>query len=236
MRKEVSPRLNTQKTDGLKRKWTDLEAHLSKMTFAEIIPDSRTESIKVDLSKNTLDRLKIASTSREQLSAYIFGDSSIRHGGYMERRNLYSPFPEYATNSRDTHLGIDIWVAEGTPIFCPYDAVVFAAHNNEGKGNYGPTIILKHMINDICFYTLYGHLSNKSVRGIRKGQILCSGQLFSHTGNASENGGWPPHLHFQIILDLLNNDVDFPGVCSQEERKLYELLCPDPNHILQIHN
>ena len=72
MRKEVSPRLNTQKTDGLKRKWTDLEAHLSKMTFAEIIPDSRTESIKVDLSKNTLDRLKIASTSREQLSAYIF--------------------------------------------------------------------------------------------------------------------------------------------------------------------
>lgn len=236
MRKEISPRLNTQKIDGLKRKWTDLEARLSKIKFAEIIPGSRTESIKVDLSKNTLDRLKIDSTSREQLSAYIFGANSIRNGGYMERRNLYSPFPEYATNSRDTHLGIDIWIAEGTPIYCPYDAVVFAVHNNEGKGNYGPTIILKHLINDISFFTLYGHLSSKSVRSVRKGQIISSGQLFSNTGNASENGGWPPHLHFQIILDLLNNDVDFPGVCSQEERKLYELLCPDPNHILQIHN
>jgi len=228
--------LNTQKTDGLKGKWTELGSCLSKVSFAEIIADSRTGSIIVDLSEGTLDRLKIDSSCKEQLSAYIFGANPIRHGGYMEQRNLYAGFPEYAYNSRDTHLGIDVWVAAKTPVFSPCDAKVHSVHNNEGKGNYGPTIILKHMINDICFYTLYGHLSLRGIEKVKKGQTIRSGQIFSHTGEENENGGWPPHLHFQVILDLLDNDTDFPGVCSQEDIKLYKLLCPDPNLILRIQN
>jgi 4-aminobutyrate aminotransferase-like enzyme len=49
-----------------------------------------------------------------------------------------------------------------------------------------------------------------------------------------ENGGWPPHLHFQIILDLLDYGRDFPGVAKASQRSLWKALSPDPNILIGI--
>jgi hypothetical protein len=53
-------------------------------------------------------------------------------------------------------------------------------------------------------------------------------------GEHHENGGWPPHLHFQIITELLGNRGDFPGVAAPSERSRWLELSPDPNLILQV--
>jgi hypothetical protein len=47
-----------------------------------------------------------------------------------------------------------------------------------------------------------------------------------------ENGNWPSHLHFQIILDLQDWQGDYPGVCKYSERQLWLDNCPDPDLIL----
>jgi 4-aminobutyrate aminotransferase-like enzyme len=49
-----------------------------------------------------------------------------------------------------------------------------------------------------------------------------------------ENGGWPPHLHLQIILDLLDRGAQFPGVARASERAVWMSLSPDPNLLLGI--
>jgi murein DD-endopeptidase MepM/ murein hydrolase activator NlpD len=97
---------------------------------------------------------------------------------------------------------------------------------NEGSGNYGPTIILFHPTENI--YSLYGHLANEDLKQLKVGDVIAAGQLLCHLGNPSENGGWPPHLHFQLIRDLQDFNGDYPGVCSKRDVVFYANNCPDP--------
>ncbi|MEO7913559.1 MAG: aminotransferase class III-fold pyridoxal phosphate-dependent enzyme, partial [Roseiflexaceae bacterium] len=53
-------------------------------------------------------------------------------------------------------------------------------------------------------------------------------------GAPPSNGDWPPHLHFQIITDLLDLDRDFPGVAYASQRAIWTSLSPDPNLMLGI--
>ncbi len=56
----------------------------------------------------------------------------------------------------------------------------------------------------------------------RRGAIRGSGAGDRARGLAPTNGDWAPHVHFQIILDLLDLGRDFPGVCRASERELVE--------------
>jgi hypothetical protein len=51
-------------------------------------------------------------------------------------------------------------------------------------------------------------------------------------GIPAENGGWPPHLHFQCIVDMEGYMGDYPGVCKWSEREQYLRNCPDPIQLL----
>jgi hypothetical protein len=44
------------------------------------------------------------------------------------------------------------------------DGRVHSFQNNDSLGNYGPTIILEHQVEDLTFYTLYGHFVVKQHR------------------------------------------------------------------------
>jgi 4-aminobutyrate aminotransferase-like enzyme len=48
------------------------------------------------------------------------------------------------------------------------------------------------------------------------------------------NGGWTPHLHFQLITDILELGTDFPGVARPSQREVWRALCPDPNLIVRV--
>ncbi len=157
-------------------------------------------------------------------------------GRYDEDRVLYrhSPLFDGTAERRSIHIGIDLFVVEGTEILAPLPATVHSAADNAGLGNYGPTVILRHELDGIEFHTLYGHLSRASLDHLSPGDILAAGDPVAEVGDLQENGSWPPHLHFQIITEALGEAVDYPGVAAPSERERFLELCPDPNLILGI--
>jgi peptidoglycan LD-endopeptidase LytH len=165
-------------------------------------------------------------------------------GGYDELRNLYSRSNLFDNNinndlvvveePRRLHIGIDIWGKEGTEIFAPLDGIVHSFAFNDNFGDYGATIILSHQLEDISFFTLYGHLSCIDLQNLYEGKVIKRGQPFAHFGKPEENGHWPPHLHFQVINDIENYKGDYPGVCKLSEREKYLENCSDPDLILKM--
>ena len=99
-------------------------------------------------------------------------------------------------------------------------------------GDYGATIILKHVLEGVTFHSLYGHLSVADLEGLNVDAPVAAGQIIAHFGPLNENGHWPPHLHFQLIMDMEGKMGDYPGVCRYSERARYLANCPDPNLIL----
>lgn len=181
----------------------------------------------------------------QPLTESIFGEmrragAAVGVGRYNEPRLLYtSPLfgdPLDPTAERRTvHLGIDLFVPPGTPLRAPLDGSVHAVENNAASLDYGPLVILEHKTGEgERFFTLYGHLSTETLEKLDVGQSIARGEEFARVGSSHENGGWAPHLHFQIILDLLELDKDFPGVARASERAIWTSLSPDPNLLLGI--
>jgi len=130
---------------------------------------------------------------------------------------------------------MDLFAEPGAPLSAPLDGVVHVVANNSAALDYGPLVILRHETSDgEEFFTIYGHLSKDSLVSLKVGQRVSRGQRFARVGSAQENGGWTPHIHFQIILDLLELGADFPGVASASQRSVWTSLSPDPNLLLGI--
>lgn len=166
--------------------------------------------------------------------------ASVGIGRYDEARLLYSS-PLFGASAdrtaerRTIHLGVDLFVEPGTPIHAPLEGRVHLVANNQAPLDYGPLVILRHETDDGDeFFTLYGHLSKADVDKLKTGQQVVRGEKIARVGTASENGGWPPHVHFQIILDLLDLATDFPGVALASQREVWTCLSPDPNLLLRI--
>jgi 4-aminobutyrate aminotransferase-like enzyme/Ser/Thr protein kinase RdoA (MazF antagonist) len=173
--------------------------------------------------------------------------SPVGIGRYNEPRLIYTAPFFRATDGplgerRTIHLGIDIFRPAGVPIYAPIAGTVHAFANNAAHQDYGPVILLRHETDghgaghgaSDAFFTLYGHLSAESLDGLTVGQSIAAGEQIATLGAAEVNGGWPPHLHFQIITDLLDLGTDFPGVGPASQRAIWTALSPDPNLILGI--
>ena len=164
---------------------------------------------------------------------------SIAFGGYLELRSIYNRSNYFnsksASEARNIHLGMDLWCATETPVLAAFDGVVHSFKNNTNHGDYGPTIILKHCIDSVTFYTLYGHLSRSSIKTLSKNRQVVKEQTIGWLGSSEVNGDYAPHLHFQIIIDMENKTGDYPGVCSLNTLEFYTKNCPDPNWLLKIY-
>ncbi len=169
----------------------------------------------------------------EQLTA---ADALYGIGGYNEHRSIYARSEVFDSGEepRRLHLGIDIWGKEGTKIFAPLGGTVHSFAFNDHYGDYGATIILQHQLEAYTFHTLYGHLSLKDIAHLKQGKFVSQGELLAHFGGPTENGQWPPHLHFQVIIDMQRKEGDYPGVCKWSERESYLANCPDPDLILKM--
>lgn len=158
------------------------------------------------------------------------------YGGVFEDRRWYQQSDVFGSGEevRNLHIGLDVWVSAGVPVVCPIDGVIHSLKDNDQFLDYGPTIILEHAFKDEIFYSLYGHLSRQSLQDKEVGQKVIKGAEFAWIGSPPINGDWPPHLHFQLMLDMMKIKGDFPGVCSPSKRALYEAVCPNPMVLLGL--
>ena len=135
---------------------------------------------------------------------------------------------------RTVHLGIDLFEQPGALVRAPLAGRVKSVQDNDARLDYGPTVILEHDGPQGPFWTLYGHLQRTSVDELTTGDPIEAGQTIARIGPYPENGDWPPHLHFQIITDLLDYEGEFPGVALPRERSVWASFSPDPNLILGL--
>ena len=188
-----------------------------------------------DPSAVETDRLspRIFAAMAEKGAAFGVGRYGETRGIYLSP--LFAPGGRPVDERRTVHLGIDLFVAAGAVVRAPLAGVVHVLANNAAPQDYGPLVILRHQSDDATpFFTLYGHLGEEALRGLAVGQAVAKGQAIATVGAPPSNGDWPPHLHFQLILDLLEQDAGFPGVALPSRRRLYEALSPDPNLLLRI--
>lgn len=221
-----------------------LETILQGIENVKVIDDSieYNQYIPLDLSitNEAFSEKKIdnATDFEKFIESYLIkNDARVAYGGYNEIRNLYQRseiFNDSKTEERNIHIGLDLWIKAGTPVLAAVDGFIHSFNYNTGVGDYGPTIILEHKIEDQKFYTLYGHLSLESISDIEIGDVYEKGQQIATLGDASVNGDYAPHLHFQIIKEISNTFGDYPGVCSENNLNHYLENCPDPNVLLKI--
>ena len=74
---------------------------------------------------------------------------------------------------------------------------------------------------------LFGHLDAASVAFKRVGQVVERGERIGAFGASHENGGWAPHVHFQVSL-IPPATHDMPGVVSAAQRDRARMEYPDP--------
>lgn len=183
----------------------------------------------------SLDLLDTAEFNRyvqDQISTHR-ADAAL--GAYDEDRIIYrrsSLFDD--AEPRCIHIGIDVWIDAGTPVITPLDARVHSFQDNSAYGDYGPTVLLEHITDGVKWFTLYGHLSRKSLEGLGEGMDIPGGTPFAWVGSEGENGQWPSHLHFQVIRDLEGRRGDYPGVCAPSRRDHYLSNCPNPLLLLGL--
>jgi len=234
------------------RKACDLNAHPEQNNFYKWALENRfsvtdlfssikkNKLYKIDLSvgskwiggRNEIEDLELFQYKIEKLQKKY--PDKIITGGYLEPRSIYSSnsyekIGNYGDESRTIHLGLDFWLPPGTKVNSMFHGEIVVAVNDKGHKEYGGLLILKHNIQDLEFYTLYGHNTVESVLKNKVGSKVKKGDVIAEIGNYPENGNWAPHLHFQIILSMLNYKIDYPGVCYFNQMEIWKDLCPDPN-------
>ncbi|QGK73967.1 peptidoglycan DD-metalloendopeptidase family protein [Flavobacterium sp. SLB02] len=198
--------------------------------------------IPLDLSVTNHELMEKKPGNATEFETFIFNyleknNAEVAYGGYIEGRTLYQRSTIFKNDSipeRNIHIGLDLWTKAGTAVLAPLSGKVHSFKNNIGLGDYGPTIILEHIVENEKFYTLFGHLSLESIENLSVGTFFNKGQKIGTLGDSSVNGDYAPHVHFQIIKNIEEYNGDYPGVCNTNDLNFYIENCPDPNLLLKI--
>ena len=211
--------------------------HIPEGATLEPIIDTDDRAIVLDLSAGSmvlgesLNKLPVERFSELLTQKLAASGTGFAYGRWGEKREVYSSdlfVSDDLSRHRDIHLGIDVFCKAGTPVRAPLNGRVRVIANNARELDYGPLLILEHQLGEIGFFTLYGHLSLASIAERSVGEIVSAGASIACVGSPPENGNWAPHLHFQLIHELLDLDADFPGVASEAEKAKWLSLSPLP--------
>lgn len=150
-------------------------------------------------------------------------------GRYDEIRGVYDQ-PLFG-GRRTLHMGVDLGGPVGTPVRAFAAGEVVYAGVNTAPGDYGPTVVTRHRLGGRPIWALHGHLSAASLRLSPPGRRLRAGARIGWLGARDENGGWPPHLHFQLAW-ADPGGPDMPGVVDPADREVALARYPDPRVVL----
>ena len=172
------------------------------------------------------------------LDAAFPEEGSATIGRYDELRpGLYQSalFTSQGAPPRCVHVGVDLGSPAGAPVYAWADSELFAQGALPAPGDYGHSVILKTELTLgselVTLWSLYGHLSEGSLSLHAVGDRVQRGAQIGELGASHENGGWPPHLHFQLSW-LPPHTHDMPGVVPQAQRQHATWTFPDPRVVL----
>lgn len=136
----------------------------------------------------------------------------------QQRGEVLAPFNQLRTGY--FHEGIDIRVAEGTPIFASAEGTVTkAAPDSKGVDKGGGHMIFIDYGDGI--EARYMHLS---VYGVREGDHVKPGDVIGFTGNTGDTS--TPHLHFEFYIGGQAIDPAFifeaSGMIGEEQSMIRE--------------
>ena len=209
------------------------------IVHAPVFQDLQGEPYVLDLSYRNPMLSAMDERDQRAFQQWLDRDMAPNHrwgfAGYLERRDsLLRSCPQMVEEARFFHLGLDVIVPLGTALHAPLDAVVQAVGYEEGEGNYGGYILLRHEGRHFeTFYSFYGHLSPPSLAA--EGSVLAAGDRFARIGDFHENGNWFYHTHLQVITRKgIDNGYISKGYCAADDLPHMESLCPSPMPLFRV--
>ena len=203
---------------------------------------ARSEKVVLDLADATQPLVAAIAAQDHAAAAHALeqvvsaAGATLGIGAWNERRAIYTA-PAFASTLsdgawRDVHFGVDLFAPPATPVYLPLAGTVVTAVINAGAQDYGGLLVLAHEPEPgLVFHTLWGHLSHASVRARRVGERLPAGDELARLGAEAENGGWPPHLHLQILANGREDFSATPGVGEARFRAAFAELFPSPHEL-----
>ena len=123
--------------------------------------------------------------TRQEINGDLF--KKPLHARYWLSSNYGWRDSPFNAGKRTFHGGVDMAVAQGTPIYAALDGTVTAVGYNATYGNY---VIITHHSG---YKTLYGHMK---ATACRKGNFVYTNTVIGYVGSTGMSTG--PHLHFTV--------------------------------------
>ena len=224
--------------------WLGQNRHTFAPVMGRRLDDAPLCSCAVGDSVYPADPTRITDGEAIALIPAALDSPDIHVGHYLEPRLVYTEAafltaPTAVEGRRTVHLGIDLFAPAGHGVFAPLDGHVVAAVNRAGHLDYGGVLVLEHADGyGTAFFTLYGHLDPDSISHFGPGDAVTSGQQIGFLGAPAVNGGWQPHLHFQLapcLPDVTGAPAhDWPGVADADDLAYFAALYPNPADVLGL--
>jgi peptidoglycan DL-endopeptidase CwlO len=156
---------------------------------SELLANTRAGRAELEDHVAALEREQAAVLARLQGPSAVAGPVRQGSGGLIWPANgsISSPF---GMRWGRLHAGVDIPLAEGTPLRAAAGGTVAIAGWTGGYGNY---TCIQH---SGSLSTCYGHQSSI---GVSVGQQVGQGQVIGNSGNTGNSTG--PHLHFEVRIN-----------------------------------
>lgn len=108
------------------------------------------------------------------------------------------------TSEESFHSGIDLAAPKGTKIVASANGeVVRVGYQKNGLGNY---VYLKHNLNKLNIYTIYGHLEDDSIV-VKLGDLVSEKDILGVIGSTGRSTGI--HLHYMVTVSKLSFDKKY---------------------------
>lgn len=221
---------------GAVRKWVSDNAK----TFASIVRPAPATMTKAIVPYGDASHfMTVASAEQRATEATKWWDDfcvknsiDLGIGSWGEKRTVYTDkaFESRFINGqrRIHHLGVDLFMPAGTPLYTPLAATVISVEIEHEPLGYGGLVKLEHRPEGCPpFVTLWGHMAHEALQRLRPDQKLQAGDLVGHMGDIHENGGWTPHLHFGMTTDVNLTATEILGVGESAYLDVWADLFPD---------
>jgi len=178
---------------------------------------------------------QIAHLNQQELNQFLFNIHSEKgvswsiSGDREYRSALYAHADEeWVSQGLTIHVGVDIIVPKGTPVYAPYSGEISHVLYEDCKGGYGWIIALK--VDN--FYLLFGHLAKEGLPAV--GDTVSPGDVIGMVGDFNENGNWFHHIHFQAMSqEGIDKGFIYEALFAPDDMQRADILSPSVMPIIR---